>query len=97
MAKDFEVELGDVVQDNITGFKGVAVSVTQWIHGCRRIGIQPMEMHDGKPIEALSFDEPQLLIIQKDTTFSAKRQPVPTGGPRPEPQRQPDVSQRVGG
>lgn len=94
MAKDFEVELGYIVKDDITGFEGVATSVTQWLNGCRRIGVQSMELKDGKPIDALSFDEPGLTILQKETPFNVKPVPVPTGGPRPEPQRHPDASPR---
>lgn len=98
MAKNFEVLLGDIVKDNITGFEGVAVSVTQWLAGCRRIGVQPRELRDGKPIEALSFDEPQLTIVERaPAAFIPTPEPAVTGGPRPEPQRQKDVSQRVGG
>lgn len=36
-----EIELGDEVVDNITGFKGTVVAITKWISGCDRVNVQP--------------------------------------------------------
>lgn len=61
-----KVKLGDEVIDTITGFKGIAVGNTTWIHGCSRITIQPKGLDkDGKIFEPQTFDEPQLKIIKK--------------------------------
>lgn len=73
------VELGDTVQDNISGLKGIAVAIVVWLHGCKRVIVQPQELKDGKPVETSSFDEPQLTIIK------AAKEPVRravTGGPQ---------------
>lgn len=79
-----EIELGDVAQDLITGFRGVVVCVSHWLHGFRRITIQPQDLQpDGKVKDAISFDEPQLKLISKSTVSST----ADTGGPRPEPVR----------
>jgi hypothetical protein len=48
------------VTDSITGFSGIAICRTEYLHGCIRIGVQPTELHEGKPIEAVYFDEQQL-------------------------------------
>lgn len=77
------INLGDVAKDTITGFTGVVVAETKWLHGCVRLTLQPKELKDGKPIEGLTFDEPQLELI---STKSAKGTSK-TGGPRPEPAR----------
>jgi hypothetical protein len=55
------IKLGSVVTDSITGFKGIAVSRTEYIYGCSRVGVQPKEIKDGTPIAAQFFDELQLV------------------------------------
>jgi hypothetical protein len=45
--------------------------------------LQPKELHDGKPIESSTFDEPQLELVPK----AAERGTAAGGGPRPEPSR----------
>lgn len=79
-----KVELGDLVKDIVTGFKGVAVGRTTWLHGCDRISVQPQGVNkEGKTYDVQSFDEPQLEIVKK-----AKQKDKPenhsTGGPRAE-------------
>lgn len=82
------VELGDIVEDKITGFKGVAIGITKWLHGCRRITIQPEGMKDGKPLESSVFDEPQCIVLR-----AAKyKTTANTGGPGPVSARRRDVS-----
>jgi hypothetical protein len=31
------VNLGDKVKDRITGLEGIAIGVTTWLYGCRRV------------------------------------------------------------
>lgn len=69
------IKLGTVVTDSITGFKGMAVSRTEYINGCARICVQPQALHDGKPIESCYFDELQLL--ENKPELKKKK----TGGP----------------
>lgn len=77
------INLGDVARDTITGFTGVVVAETKWLHGCVRLTLQPKELHEGKPIEGLTFDEPQLERV----VVKAAKGTTGTGGPRPEPVR----------
>lgn len=77
------IELGDEARDTITGFQGVVVADTKWLHGCRRLTLQPRTLHDGKPVDPLSFDEPQLELIPSKPEPTTGR----TGGPRAEPTR----------
>lgn len=58
-----EINVGDVVRDTVTGFEGIAVAITKWLHGCMRITVQPQKLHDGKPIEPQTFDAPQLVLV----------------------------------
>ena len=59
-----EIKLGDKVKDSVTGFKGIAVGRTEYLHGCIRITIQPEGMNkEGKTFECETFDEPQVIKI----------------------------------
>jgi hypothetical protein len=80
-----KIALGDVVRDTITGFQGVAIGITHWLHGCGRVVVQPQDLKDGKPIDAMTFDELQLEIVAKGK-HAPKPLPKsePTGGPWPD-------------
>lgn len=75
---DFLLELGDEVKDVITGFKGIIIYRTQWIHNCNVYGVQPKALDkDGKPPERQQFDEPQLELVEKEVHKASRD----TGGP----------------
>lgn len=81
------VKLGSVVTDSITGFSGVAMSRTEFIHGCARVYVQPKALHDGKPVEAQYFDELQLVENVVEPTDKKKGGPGdcasrPNGSPQ---------------
>lgn len=79
------ISLGDKVKDSITGFKGVAIARTIWLHGCARITVQADKLSkDGQIMDNQTFDEPQLIILKPKQAKVGSRK---TGGPRPEPQR----------
>lgn len=77
------IRLGDEAKDTITGFTGVVVAETKWLHGCVRLTLQPRELKDGQPHETRTFDLPQLVLVGK----KAAKGTGATGGPRPEPER----------
>ncbi len=54
------MKLGDNVTDSITGFAGIAVSRTEYLYGCVRLGVESCELKDGKPILEF-FDERRLV------------------------------------
>lgn len=80
-----KIELGDIAKDSITGLQGTVMCTSEYLYGCKRHTIQPHELKDGKPVDWVSFDEEQLVLVSKKST---KHVPVKTGGPRPEPRRQ---------
>lgn len=82
------INLGDRVKDRITGFEGIAIANTRWLRQCDRFLVQPETLHEGKPIEAVSFDEPDLVLVEKSVVPQTITEEVRTGGPRPEPRRQ---------
>lgn len=78
------VKLGDRVRDVITGFEGVALSITYWLNGCSRVQVQPTDLKDGAVRTTEVFDEPQLVVIQPGAVaFPARAEPADPGGPRP--------------
>ncbi len=83
-----KVGLGDRARDTITGFQGIVIGITDWLANCRRIGIQPEELKDGKPLEAVWFDEPHVELVGS-TAHSIAAAPA-TGGPMPAPTRAAD-------
>lgn len=87
MTKKAQVQLGDRVRDELTSFEGIVTGITDWMHGCRHIGVKPESLNkDGAPKDLLWFDEPQVIVIDRGV-FSVSR-PDPktghkTGGPTP--------------
>ncbi len=77
------VQLGDTVEDRLTGVKGIATARTEWMEGCSRVTIQPKELKDGLPVDAHVADERDTKIIKRAKPAPA----VKTGGPRPAPTR----------
>jgi hypothetical protein len=76
------IELGDIARDTISGFEGVVVAETNWLHSCRRLTLQPKKLHDGNPVDNRTFDEPQCELVK------ARKAPLGlrnTGGPAPNP------------
>jgi len=73
-----KVHLGDEVRDTITGFKGVATSITEFLNGCRHIGIQPPVDKAGKMCEAYSIDEVTCEVTKVKALPEGKKL---TGGP----------------
>lgn len=78
-----KINLGDKVKDTVTGFTGIAVGRTVWLHGCNRISVQPEGVNkEGKVYEAQGFDEPQLIVVKAKKVKEGDHR---TGGPRDEP------------
>ena len=75
----FKFDLGDLVEDKITGFKGIVTCRSQWLHNCHTYSVKPTELKDGIPQDAQGFDEPQLAIAKKEAIKKPKKV---TGGPR---------------
>lgn len=80
------IVLGDLVEDIITGFTGIAYNKTEWLNGCVRWGVQPRELQAGKPIEPQFFDEAQVKYVGPGVNVAPKE----TGGDRVNPARAAD-------
>lgn len=85
------IQLGDKVRDTMTGFEGIAVTIADYLNGCRRIAVQPTKLKDGKVPDDVYFDEQQLERL--GARWMPPAQPklaARTGGPRPAPRRASD-------
>lgn len=83
-----EIQLGQRVKDRMTNLTGIAVSRTKYLYGCVRIGIQPEETKDGRPVEQVYLDEPQLEVLAD--VHVPGLTPAYTHGDRPAVPRGPD-------
>ena len=81
------VKLGNKVRDTLTGFAGVAVARTEWLYGCSRIGIEPTELKDGKPIETQWFDEQRVEMVEDTRPTVSAASSASSGGPQRDPSR----------
>lgn len=93
MAKDDNIELGDKVKDQISGFTGIVYGIAECLHGCRRIQVEPDKLKsDGTMNEGWWMDEHRLTVVKKGALkpFSAIAEEKPaakTGGPNVKAQR----------
>lgn len=87
--KEERVELGDRVRDKVSGFGGIVTSLTYWLNGCVRVGIEAEDLDNGKVRDSYSIDEAQVSILLKGavTPYTAAATP---GGPKPAAKAWPD-------
>ena len=74
------IKLGSKVQDELTGFAGIATARTDWLYGCIRYAVESQKLKDGKPVEVQWFDEQRLKVIKPKISKKAK-----IGGPQKDP------------
>ena len=73
------LKLGQEVRDTVTGFKGIAVTRTEFLQGCKRVEVQPKVNKDGTIPDVACFDEPQLEVIGDG--ILPKKEEKEAGGP----------------
>lgn len=74
------IGLGDLVRDYITGLEGIAMARTEWLYGCKRIGVQSRRVNnDGTVPEVQWIDEDQLIQITPLVINSKKEEKTPAG------------------
>jgi hypothetical protein len=70
--------LGDRVKDRISGFTGIVTGKAHYLYGCTQCSIKPQGLHNGAPIDADWFDEPQLEVLEENALAPAEED---AGGP----------------
>lgn len=81
-----KIELGDLVQDQVTKFKGIAVVRATYLTGCSRITIQP-QLKKGKEelVECETFDEPGIKVIKaRKVDIKQTKKEKENGGYKPD-------------
>ena len=73
-------KIGDIAQDNITGFAGLIDAKIEYLTGCTQFRLQPRELKDGKIQEAVWFDENRLATTEAGVL---PRKTTDLGGPAP--------------
>jgi hypothetical protein len=81
--KKNSVELGDRARDSVTGYTGIAVGSSRWLHGCERITLQAPVNKDGSIPDAVTFDAPQLECLKAGVVATTRS----GGGPGKTPAR----------
>lgn len=79
-----KIQLGDEVKHPITGVKGIVVSITEYVSGCKRMSVQQKVKKDGTLPDGLSFDEPELEV----TKAKKLKRKTKTGGWKPNVSRE---------
>lgn len=57
------IELGQEVQDIITGFRGIVTGRVDYLTGCRQLLVAPSLKPDGTPGDSLWFDEQRCELV----------------------------------
>ena len=96
--------LGALARDTITGYKGIITARTEWLNGCWRVVLQAQQLHDGRPVEAQSFDAHNVEIVNakpdgiktrlEDAPSAAAAVPSEAPAPAPAPARRTGGPQR---
>jgi len=73
-----KVKLGMEVKDKVTGYQGIAVSITEHLQGCRRVEIQGPVKEDKSIPDGYVFDEPLVEIVGQGILPEKEE---PPGGP----------------
>lgn len=69
-----EIELNVQYRDTATGFKGQAIAVSFFQHGCERVTLRGMD-HNGRVVE-YGFDSPEVVRVDDD-------KPIKPSGDKP--------------
>lgn len=84
MLTEFKITLGSKVKCRITGYEGIVIGRSQWLHGCNTYTVKSKELREGKPIDSVHFDEAALDVVK----LAKPREEIPdNGGPREAPGR----------
>ena len=80
------INLGDKVQDVISGGKGIVTGITEWITGCESLTVEQAIKEDGTKLDNLFIDINRAKLIQPAAIEMQEGLNVP-----------PQVPSRVGG
>ncbi len=65
-------KLGQQARDTVTGYEGILIAEHEYVHGCKRWGIQAPMKADGTIPEDRLVDEPQLEVTKTKRVIVAR-------------------------
>lgn len=78
----FIFDMGQNVEDLVTGFKGAIAGRHEWITGCNSYTVQPRIMKNGEVPETRSIDETRLKLISGKVELPEREIKKNKGGPQ---------------
>jgi len=72
---EFRLKLGDEAKDKITGFQGIIVARSHWLHNCDVYLLKSQELKEGKPLDNEAFDDDQVVILKEGAVACAEKDP----------------------
>lgn len=69
-----EIELGDIVKDKVSGFKGIATTKMEFMNGCIQYEVVPKVGKDNKMQEGTFIDISSLEIVKKNKNLRSKKE-----------------------
>ncbi|HDZ15335.1 hypothetical protein LCGC14_2159960 [marine sediment metagenome] len=76
-------ELGELLEDKITGFKGTVMVRAEYFTGCTHYGLQCNELRDGKMVDWEWIDSGRLMRVAGADKINFTENIRSTGGPHP--------------
>lgn len=74
-----KIKMGMMVEDRVSGFKGIVTGKAEYITGCTQFLVNPGTNKDGNLLESIWFDKGRLEIV--DDGISGEIAQKDTGGP----------------
>ncbi len=75
------IELGDTVEDTISGFKGIVTGEHKYLNGCLQFSVRPKVGKDNAKPQGVSLDVEELKLLEKGDEAKKAMKAEPTGGP----------------
>lgn len=76
LAYKSDIVLGQKYRDTITGYEGVATTVTFFLNACERVGLESYDA-ERREVKTEVFDSPRLVHVETGVQATTER----TGGP----------------
>lgn len=75
--KEMGIQLGNVVEDRVTGFKGVVTGLVTYISGCNQALLIPKVDKDGKLVDGQWFDIQRLQLDESVERIQLENEATP--------------------
>lgn len=59
-----QIQFGDTVKDQVTGFQGIATGRAEYISGCSQVLLAPQVKKTGEMQESQWIDEQRLVVVK---------------------------------